>query len=276
MYRAASLLLLAISLFAAAPVKIVLVAGQPSHGPGDHEFNAGVLLLEKMLKENKNIEPVVVKGGWPEDETVFEGAKAVFFYMDGGERHPFLAGNRLETMKRLMDAGAGFGCMHYCVEIPEKNGGAELLEWLGGYYERPYSQNPINDVEVTQASPKHAISRGWKSFSGKDEWYYKIRFRENDKRVTPILTTRLPKDKPNTETIMWATLRSNGGRSFGFTGGHFQKNWGIPDFRRMVVNAVLWTAKVDPPKSGAKADLTADDLTRNLDPKPPPARRKNQ
>src|SRR5262249_50321422 len=29
--------------------KIVLVAGTPSHGPGDHEFNAGVLLLKKCL-----------------------------------------------------------------------------------------------------------------------------------------------------------------------------------------------------------------------------------
>ncbi len=261
---------------AAGPVKIVLVAGRPSHGPGAHEFNAGVLLLEKMLKENKNVDPVVVKGGWPENETVFDGAKAVFFYMDGGDRHPFLTGNRLQTMKRLMDAGVGFGCMHYCVEIPKDKGGEELLDWLGGYYERLYSQNPINEVEVTQASPKHAISRGWKTFTGKDEWYYKIRFRDNDKRVTPILTAQLPKDQPATETLMWATLRSNGGRSFGFTGGHYHTNWGIADFRRMVVNALLWTAKVEPPKSGAMANLTADDLTKDLDPKPVPAPRKKQ
>ena len=268
MRRAVILFAAAISLaFAAQPVKIVLVAGKPSHGAGDHEFNAGVLLLEKMLRQNKDIETVVVRGGWPDDEKVFDGAKAVFFYMDGGDRHPFLTGNRMDTMKRLMDAGVGFGCMHYCVEIPKDRGAEELMEWLGGYYERPYSQNPINDVAVTQASPKHAISRGWKSFSGKDEWYYKIRFREGDKRVTPILTTRLPKDSPNTETILWATARANGGRSFGFTGGHFHNNWGIPEFRRMVVNAVLWTARAGVPKSGAMADLTAEELGKNLDPK---------
>jgi len=29
--------------------KIVLIAGTPSHGPGEHEFNAGVLLLKKCL-----------------------------------------------------------------------------------------------------------------------------------------------------------------------------------------------------------------------------------
>jgi type 1 glutamine amidotransferase len=260
---------------AAAPVKIVLVAGKPSHGPGAHEFNAGVLLLEKMLAQNKDIQPVVVKGGWPEDETVFEGARAVFFYLDGGARHPFLAGNRLATLRQLMAKGVGLGCMHYCVEIPKENGGPELLEWLGGYYERPYSTNPINDVEVTQASPRHPISRGWKSFAGKDEWYYRIRFREDRKGVTPILTAKLPKDNPNLETLLWATERSDGGRSFGFTGGHFHQNWGLPDFRRMVVNALLWIAKVNVPKAGAKCDLTGEELTQNLDPKPEPKRKKS-
>jgi len=252
----------------ASPAKIVLVAGKPSHGPGSHEFNAGVLLMEKMLRQNKGVEPVVVKGGWPEDESVFNGARAVFFYLDGGERHPFLVGNRMQTLKRLMDAGVGLGCMHYCVEIPKDNGGAELLDWLGGYYERPYSVNPINDVAVTQASPKHPISRGWKSFSGKDEWYYRIRFRAGDKRVTPILTAQLPKDNPNTETLAWATVRAGGGRSFGFTGGHFHTNWGMPDFRGMVMNALLWIAKVDVPKSGAVAEWNKDDLDKNLDLKP--------
>ncbi|MBL8178278.1 MAG: ThuA domain-containing protein [Bryobacterales bacterium] len=253
----------------AAPAKIVLVAGKPSHGPGSHEFNAGVLLLEQMLRQNRNVAPVVVKGGWPEDESVFDGARAVLFYLDGGERHPFLTGNRMQILRRLMDAGVGLACMHYCVEIPKDNGGPELLEWLGGYYERPYSVNPVNDTAVAQATPKHPISRGWKSFSGKDEWYYKIRFRDNDSRVTPILTAQLPKDKPNTETLAWATVRANGGRSFGFTGGHFHVNWGIPDFRRMVMNALLWTARIDVPRRGALANLDPAGLDKNLDLKPP-------
>ena len=35
----------------AADKKIVLIAGRPSHGPGDHEFRAGSLLLQKCLKQ---------------------------------------------------------------------------------------------------------------------------------------------------------------------------------------------------------------------------------
>src|SRR6266478_6419588 len=91
------ILLAATAALAAPPAKIVLIAGKPSHGVGQHEFNAGTLLLEKCLRQNKGVETVVVKGGWPEDEKVFDGAASVVLYMDGGEKHPLLVGNRLYT-----------------------------------------------------------------------------------------------------------------------------------------------------------------------------------
>ncbi|MBI1791048.1 MAG: ThuA domain-containing protein [Acidobacteria bacterium] len=275
MLRCLILAVTLVNLFGAAPVpvRIVLVAGRPSHPPGQHEFNAGTLLLEKCLRQNKGVQTVVVKGGWPQDESVFEGAAAIVFYMDGGSGHPIIRENRLETLAKYMKKGAGMVCLHYAVEVPKDKGGPEMLEWIGGYYERPYSQNPHNDVPVTRASPNHPISRGWKSFAGRDEWYYKIRFREGDKRLTPILQARLPKEAPQLETIAWAVERAGRGRGFGFTGGHFQSNWGLPDFRRMVVNAILWSAKVKVPRGGAKCDISEEDLKMNLDDKPAPKKK---
>ena len=75
---------------AADTAKIVLIAGRPSHGPGDHEFNAGCKLLAKCLSEVPGVEPVVVTGGWPKDETVFDGARTLVFFMDGGGGHPMI------------------------------------------------------------------------------------------------------------------------------------------------------------------------------------------
>src|SRR5687768_2545673 len=72
----------------AADKKILLVAGKVSHGPGDHEFNAGSMLLAKCLNAVPGIKAEVAKGGWPADEAAFEGADAVLFYMDGGGGHP--------------------------------------------------------------------------------------------------------------------------------------------------------------------------------------------
>jgi type 1 glutamine amidotransferase len=261
-------LLAASSMMAAGPAKIVLVSGKPSHPHGEHEFTAGTMLLEKCLRQNPGVVPVLVKGGWPEDESVFDGARALVFYMDGGDEHPMIQGDRLKKIGALMQKGVGLVCLHYAVEVPKDRGGAEFLEWIGGYYERPYSTNPVNDAAVTQASPQHPISRGWNNFEARDEWYYRIRFRPGDPRLTPILTTMLPKAAPQREVIAWAVERADGGRGFGLTGGHYHRNWGIPDFRRMVVNAILWSAGLDVPIGGAKCDITPEDLATNLDDKP--------
>jgi type 1 glutamine amidotransferase len=78
----------------------------------------------------------------------------------------------------------------------------------------------------------------------------------------------LPQDAPRREVIAWAVERAGGGRGFGCTGGHYHRNWGIPDFRRMVMNAILWSARLDVPSGGAKCDITPEDLATGLDDKP--------
>jgi len=259
-----ALAVLLASVALAAPAKIVLIAGPRSHAPRTHEYNASVMLLAKWLNQNGVKDTVVVTGGWPQDETVFNGARAVVFYMDGGEPHPLLIGDRLEKVDALAKKGVGLAFLHYAVELPKDRGGEKLLDWIGGYYERPYSQNPMNDAVLKQESPKHPISRGWKGFALRDEWYFRIRFTPGDKRVTPILSAMLPPKEPQREVLAWACQRKDGGRGFGFTGLHFHKNWANDDFRRMLVNAVLWTAKVKVPKAGAKCDFDPADLEKNL------------
>ncbi len=246
----------------AGEAKIVLVAGGASHGRGSHEHKGGMLILQQCLKQMPGLNAVVVLNGWPEDEGIFEGAKTVAFFMDGGGGHPLIQKNRMEILKKLMDRGVGLVCIHYAVEFPKKYG-EQLLDWLGGYYESGYSRNPHNTVEVTPAAKEHPICRGLKPRVIQDEFYYRIRFRPDDKQVTPILSM-VPKDRPDqgVQTIAWATERENGGRSFGFTGGHFHKNWGIPEFRRLVLNAILWTAKCEVPEGGFESKITEEDLEK--------------
>src|SRR5262245_55328786 len=74
----------------ASQAKIVLVAGRQSHGPGDHEFFAGCAILMKMLQQTPGVFPVMARDGWPKNPKTFENARAVVFYMDGGEGHPIL------------------------------------------------------------------------------------------------------------------------------------------------------------------------------------------
>lgn len=256
--------------------KIVLVAGHKSHGKGEHEFFAGCALLMKMLEQTSDVFPVMARDGWPKKAETFEGAKSVVFFMDGGGGHPIIKPEHREVVQKLMDQGVGFVNLHYAVEYP-KSQSDHVLQWLGGYYETNYSWNPHWTAEI-KSLPEHPITRGVKPFSIKDEWYFNMRFKPESTGVTPILVAtppdsvrgnRAPKviqeNKGREEILAWAFNRANGGRSFGFTGAHFHKNWGDENFRRLVVNAILWTAKLEVPQEGAKVDLGPEDLNRNLD-----------
>src|SRR6516162_5011283 len=253
--------------------KIVIVAGQRSHGPGEHEFFAGSAILMKLLKQTPGVAVVMARDGWPRDPKTFEDAKAVVFYMDGGGGHPIIQKDHKDIVAKLMAQGVGFVNLHYAVEYP-KSQSDHILAWLGGYYETGYSINPHWKADF-KGMPEHPITRGVKPFAIQDEWYFNIRFAPESKNVTPILKAVPPDDKRGTaaakehpgrsEIVAWAFERANGGRSFGFTGGHFHKNWGDENFRRLVTNAILWTAKVDIPKDGAKVELDEKELKKNLD-----------
>jgi hypothetical protein len=63
--------------------------------------------------------------------------------------------------------------------------------------------------------------------------------------------------------------RPDGGRGVGFTGGHWHRNWAIDDFRRVVLNAMVWTAGLEVPADGVKSKpISEAELNQNLDPKP--------
>jgi type 1 glutamine amidotransferase len=257
----------------AKATKIVLVAGHKSHGKREHEFFAGCALLMKMLQQTSGVFPVMARDGWPKNPKTFEGAKAVVFYMDGGGGHPIIQKDHRAVVQKLMDEGVGFVNLHYAVEYP-KSQSDHVLQWLGGYYETNFSTNPTWEADI-KVTPDHPITRGVKSFTLKDEWYFNIRFKPELEGVTPILKATPPdrvrgtkaaqEHKGREEILAWAFNRANGGRSFGFTGAHFHSNWGDENFRRLVVNAILWTAKLEVPRDGAPVEMKPEDLDRNLD-----------
>ena len=234
--------------------KIVLIAGKASHGKGAHAYSDGVDLFKKYLDaagKDKGIETLVIKNNWPADPSVLDDASTIVVYSDGWAIHALMdkEKKRVAKIRKLIDAGVGLVCIHYAV-CPPLGEDDTFLKWVGGYYEKDYSKNPHNEVEVAPGSPKHPLCRGWKPFTTRDEYYYKIRFGKDDKRLIPVMTTMLPKNKPEREVIAWAVQRADGGRGFGFTGGHFHRNWAIEDCRKMILNAIWWTAKIEIPADG--------------------------
>jgi len=269
----------------AADKKILLVAGRPSHGPGAHEFNAGSMLLAKCLNQTPGIHATVEKGGWPADEKAFDDVDAVLFYMDGGAGHPVAKPEHIKKVRELAAKGVGIAFAHFGVEVVAGEPGQAWQDLIGGFYENLVSVNPMWSPEF-QKFPNHPVARGVKPFSIKDEWYFNIHFRPDMKGVTPILVAtpsdqvrkgpyvypagpyeHIVKASGREEAMMWVVENPNGQRGFGFTGGHVHTNWGDNNFRKVVLNGLLWIAKAEVPPDGAVSVVTPDDLKANLDPK---------
>ncbi len=279
------------------PKKLVLIAGKPSHPPLMHEFRAGCLLLQKCLAGVEGLEVHVATGGWVEDDAILTDADAVVIYSDGDGRHPLMDDDHFGTLAPLIDKGMGFGCMHYAVQVPKIGKLAPAFQrWIGGSYEGDYSVNPIWSPKFT-SYPKHPATRGVGPFVAEDEWYFNMRFVDGvagnepgeigeGLRLLPILVDTpsddvrdgpyvYPKgpydhiiaDNGRAETMLWTVERKGGGRGFGFTGGHFHLNWGNDDFRKVVLNTLLWVSGVDVPEGGVTSEVTEDELKENLDDK---------
>ena len=292
---------LALPLAAKTPdgrAKLVLMAGKPSHPPRMHEFNAGVQLLAKAMAQGApQVKVEVLLNGWPQDESVFAGADAIVFYMDGGGKHEVVqeGGARLAKLDAWAKQGVGLGMMHYGVEVLANQAGPNFKRLIGGYYENAFSCNPIWEPEF-RSFPVHPVTRGVQPFQIRDEWYFNMRFvdgftaeaaaERDGVKFTPLLVAK-PSDQVRngpyvypagpykhiqeaagrSEAMMWAVERKDGGRGFGFTGGHFHRNWGNADFRRTILNALVWVAGAEVPAGGVDSRVSEDDLKENLDPK---------
>ena len=262
--------------------KIVLVAGRPSHGYGGHEHNAGCLLLASWLNENvPQVYATVYMNGWPKDPTALDNADALAIFCDGGGGH--VAMRHLDQVDKLAKEGAGIACLHYAVEMPKDRGGKNILGWIGGFYETYWSVNTHFKAEFKKL-PDHPITRGVEPFAIEDEWYYHMRFVEDMEDVTPILTaippdsTRKRKDGAHSgnphvrarmgmpEHVAWAYERPSGGRGFGFTGGHWHYNWAHNDFRKVVLNDLVWIAGLEVPPDGVPSKTPSiEELEANQD-----------
>jgi hypothetical protein len=141
--------------------------------------------------------------------------------------------------------------------------------------------------------PTHPITRGVQPFETHDEWYYHMQFREGMKAVVPILTALPPAsslerpdgphqnnphvraavlDRKEPQHVAWAVERADGGRGFGFTGGHWHWNWGHPMQRKLILNAIAWAAKAEVPAAGIETPrVTLEQLEENAEETPPAA-----
>ena len=271
---------------AAEKAKIVFLSGTPSHGRMSHEHRAGnMILAEALERSGLAVDPYVVPHyGYPKDKKVLADAATVVIFCTGHRGH--ILRPHLDEFDALMKQGTGVVMIHWATEAEKGKPGQKFLEWMGGFCDLDWSVNPHWTAHFKDF-PNHPICNGVKPFNVNDEWYYHMRFVEDQKGLTPILFDLPPaetlrrKDGPRSgnptvrkavaagqqQTVAWSYQRPSGGRGFGFTGAHNHASWRSDGFRKIVLNAILWTAHVDVPADGCPSETPSKKaIEENLDP----------
>ncbi len=249
-----------------------MVAGPASHGWNEHEYPKGVQTLAEGIRSLGLGIEVLESEGWPESVTD-EKWDAVVLYCDGEGAH--VAKERVDELRTLYRKGTGIAVLHYALEPCSKGDAlhAFFMESIGGCFEVNWSVNPVWKPESVMIEP-HPVSQGVDTITLLDEWYFHMRFRENS-AITPILSAHPPIDTLGTDgarsgnphvrealmqneaqVLAWTHEGEKGQRGFAFTGGHYHSNWANDDFRKLVINGILWTAQMEVPNRGFETEVS--------------------
>ncbi len=247
--------------------KIVLIGGMKSEAPGRHDYPKGIRVLERLLTSSPDLLGVaglVVAAhpnGWPSDQDL-DGASTVVWYFDGVDKHPLLAAEHRARFEALMKAGVGLVTLHQASTVPSGDQDFDLPRWLGGARLGMFDR-ATEMAEVALVTPAHPVSRGLAPVTYLDEFYPTIRWRSDGDALKPILEAQLHvearegKDlvlgEPVTATVAWVYERADGGRAFAFTGGHYLAALDQPSVRKMILNAIAWTARIEVPFEGIRS-----------------------
>ena len=236
----------------AAPIKIALVWTPPDHPYSMHMYEHECRLLARCLKQTKGVEPSV-SPEWPTDQEL-ENVRAIVFYCrPAGDI--VLDPKHREKFEQMMKSGVGLVAIHWATGADVKNGD-EFSKYLGGWFNFAHASLKVDKLLLEQADSKSPICKGWNPYDLHDEFYCNMKFHD---LMKPVLKVNVDgKD----QVVAWVVERpeSHDGRSFGTTLGHFHENYGIPDFRRALVNGILWTAHVEVPVNAAPVEVSDKDL----------------
>ncbi len=255
--RAVGLLLVVGSCsFADEPKKLLLLGQKPDgHPPGTHEYMPGQRLLAKLLADVNGIESRVVQADdpWSDGPKLLDKADGVVLFVSEGARWVTADADRLHA-----ERGGGLAVLHWGMGTREAGPIDRFVKLFGGCHGGPDRKYKVlDDAEVRVSNPDHPITRGIGDLRVRDEFYYRLKIVPPAGTIRPVL--QVPIDG-ELETVAWSWDRPDGGRSFGFSGLHFHENWGRPEYRRLVLQAVLWTLKLPIPEKGTAVGVAMQSL----------------
>lgn len=182
--------------------------------------------------------------GWPERIKQADGV--VLLVAEGGkwiDADP----RRREALAQLAARGGGIAAIHWAIGSRDAKHIEACTSLVGACHGGPDRKFKVLTTSVRVAAADHPITAGLKEFRIHDEFYYRLKRPENQTGFTPLLEALIDGER---HAVCWAWDRPAGGRSFGFSGGHFFDNWERPEYQRLFAQAILWTMDLKaPPKN---------------------------
>jgi type 1 glutamine amidotransferase len=235
---------------AGEPKKRVLLLWQSPDGhPKDtHEYQLGQKILKATLEKHAPIEATLVNADepWKDGPELLAKADGIVLFISEGAKWLSADDKRLAAFRAAARRKAGLSVLHWGMGTKDAKNIDAFVELFGGCHGGPDRKYKVLKTDATaEAQKRHPIQFGLGKFEVRDEFYYTLKLPKDG--VTPILRARIDGED---HTVAWAHTRTNGGRSFGFSGLHFHENWQMPEYRRLVAQGVMWTLHLDIPKDG--------------------------
>jgi type 1 glutamine amidotransferase len=238
------------------PQKLLLLGQSPDGHPSTtHEYMPGAAIIAKLMEKTPRLEIRIEKADepWSDGPKIVAESGAVVLFLSQGAKWLNSDPRRLQAFAKLAARGGGLAVLHWGMGTREAEHIEPFVRLFGGCHGGPDRRFKIVEVEAQPAA--HAIASGIKPFRLREEFYYRLKFAkpaEERHQIQPVL--RVPIDGEQ-ETVAWAWDRPDGGRSFGFSGLHFHDNWKLPEYRRLVVQGILWTLKRRIPENGTDVEI---------------------
>jgi type 1 glutamine amidotransferase len=220
---------------AAAPLKVCLVSAS-----AEYKSDESLAEFQKFLEAGYNAACTRAFGGdkgtsLPGLESIDSCDVMVLF-----TRRVTLPPDQLERVKKYFQAGrrvvglrtASHAFQNY-LELDK--------EVLGGNYTGHYGAGPVTQVSIVDKAKEHPILAGVVPFTSPASLYKNVGAAAD---IELLLNGTIidPKDKKEvTHPLAWTRIH-NGGRVF-YTSLGAPADFANENFRRMLVNAVFWTAK---------------------------------
>jgi len=248
----------------------LLIVGQGSdgHPPTTHEFMPGAKVLAELLKPYQDLQTTVANADepWTDGPKLVDQSDGIVMLVTQGAQWMQMESQRHAAFKRLAARGGAIVALHWSVGAKDAEYIQGQLDLLGATRGGPQRKYLVLSTELKRVVPTHPILTGIGDIKVHDEIYYAL---DRVPGIQPLFTSRI---EGKDEMAAWSWERPDGGRSFGFVGLHFHANWQLPEYRRFVVQGVLWSLKLAIPAAGVNVDIDSTKLELNgvLPPRPDP------